>query len=98
MANKQTSDFTITEDKLVLAVAPIKIVDKICYVYSLICPKDKNSFILDPKVEIYTTKDAEVATMHYGATKQMAEYQKKAFKDVYDILQQRIDMFYQHTK
>ncbi len=98
MPKKQNSDFTITEDKLVLAVAPIKVEGKFCYVYSLICPKENNSFIMEPKVEISMTKDPDVATMRYSVTKKMAEYQAKAYPMFHDMFKQRIDTFYQHTK
>ena len=74
MPKKQTPEITIAEDKLVLAVAPIKVEGKFCYVYSLICPKENNSFIMEPKVEISMSTDPDVATMHYAATKKMFIY------------------------
>lgn len=98
MSKKQNSDFTIAEDKLVLAVAPIKVEGKFCYVYSLVCPKEGNSFVIEPKVEISITKNPESATMRYAATKKMSEYQSKAYPTFYNMLKQRIDMFYQQTR
>ena len=98
MPKKQTPEITIAEDKLVLAVAPIKVEGKFCYVYSLICPKENNSLVMEPKVEISITKDPETATMRYAVTKKMAEYQSKNYSKVYDTFKHRIDMFYQNIK
>lgn len=96
---KKIPVFTLAEDKVFLAVAPIQVVNKLCYVYSLICPKNENgSFTLDPQVELSVLKNPEDATIYYGAATQMLRYHNTVFKQIFDMFKPRIDKFYQDTQ
>lgn len=96
---KKIPVFTLAEDKVFLAVAPIQVVDKLCYVYSLVCPKNENgTFNLEPHVELSVLRTPEDATIYYGATTQMLRYHNTVFKQVFGMFKERIDKFYQDTQ